>query len=456
MLPSRPLLFVPIMLGLASISWGLYGATQGAPGPALQPDVLLITLCSVRADHVHSYGYGPETTPNIDRLAASGTTYTNAFAAGGWTGSSHASMLTGVLPALHGVLDFGQTISPVLPTLPEILGTYGYSTGAFQSAHGPMTFGVTDGSNRGFATFETEFSGSAELAGRVGAWWRQVQHPAFALVHLREAHAPFGLTSDLAGARRDKRIVGWQQSAFRPGPEGAGATSRLARDLAGDEALHAELLALYDQGVRAADAQVGAILDAVEPDPARTLVIVTGDHGEALGEGGHLGHKRYHDEGVIRVPLVVRYPATNPEPRVVETEVGLTDLLPTVLDLAAIVPPALLDGRTLLGLGDAERWRLDLHDPRVRPSIAQVTDSMLGETAPVNTVVVTADWRLEDADGAGRLYARSGEGWARVDEPSVLQALKRRYLGVATLSPPTQAQNLAPEALEVLRRNGYW
>ena len=328
---ARTLIAVPLIAGLASLGFGLYGIRAQRPqAPTDGPDVVLFTLCSIRTDHVHAYGYEGDTTPNIDRLAAAGTRYVNAYAAGAYTGSSHAALFTGLLPSVNGIVNFGNTLAPSIPTLPEVLGLYGYSTAVFMRASGPMTFGTADGLARGFGTFQTEFADTPQLASQAAAWWSAAPHPRFLVVHLRDAHSPYARADDTT----DPRIRTWQTEAFRPGTSGARATAVLGSALPGDPALRAQLDALYDHGVHTADAGVGTVLAALKPDRARTMVIVTGDHGEALGEDGHLGHQRYDDEAVVHVPLVIDYPRAYvpDEPALVRTEVSLVDLLPTLPD----------------------------------------------------------------------------------------------------------------------------
>jgi arylsulfatase A-like enzyme len=145
----------------------------------------------------------------------------------------------------------------------------------------------------------------------------------------------------------------------------------LAQALGADAVLRSQLSGVYDLGVHRADEAVGEVLGALGADAEGALVVVTGDHGEALGEGGHLGHKRYLDEGVLHVPLLVRYPGQTTAMSVA-TEVGLVDLLPTILDLAHVPLPAGLDGRSLVGIESAPGWTSNGADGRVRPVIGQL------------------------------------------------------------------------------------
>ncbi len=447
----RTLLVVPLSVGLLSVGFGLHGLISDQP-LASGPDVLLVTICSLRADHVHAYGYPLDNTPAIDALAAAGTRYDNAYAAGTWTGSSHGPMLTGVLPGIHGVIDFGEHVSTILPTLPGVLGLYGYSTAAFQVGGGPATFGSGDGLDRGFGTFATAFQDDAAMAVAAGKWWKAARHPVFALVHVRDAHEPYSRTAN----GLDPRIEAWRRASFQPGPGGAEARDALAAALPEDAALSAQFSALYDEGVHSADSGLAAVLAAIAPDPAHTVVILAGDHGEDLGEGGHIGHMRYADEAVVHVPLIVDYPPGLREPSSVSTEVSLVDLLPTVLALASAPLPALLDGRSLLGLGDALPWAPDTADSRVRPAFAQMTASAPGRVAPLQTVVLTRDWRLEDPLTVPHLYRRSGTGWEIVDEPAVQAALMRRAVDVSDVNAPATAPSLSEETIRALQRDGYW
>jgi arylsulfatase len=453
---------VPLAFGVVSLSYGIYRYIQELPGtPADPPDILMFTLCSVRADHVHAYGYPGETTPNIDKFAASSTRYVNAFAAGTFTGSSHGALLTGLLPATNGLLSAGDNVSPTVPTLPGILHDFGYSTAAFMGARGPAVFADGDGLERGFDAVNNVFQDPAAMIDSAADWWHHAKHPAFAVIHIRNAHAPYANPPPTV----DPRISAWRNGAFGPGVHDGNTTTLLADALEGDPQLHAELASIYDQGVQAADADLGSALAKIDPDMKRTVVVLAADHGEALGEDGHLGHMRYNDPAVVHVPLLVHYPdgLGDAEPDVVQTEVSLLDVLPTLLTLAKVPPLGVQDGRSLLGLGTVPVWTASNGNTGARPAIAQANRGSILASTGVSSVVTTQDWRLTN-DGAipmfqHRVVEQAADGrherWVSADDPATLTALLKFYTEHAPIPSPA-SKTLSPETVNALRKAGYW
>ncbi|PYQ17312.1 MAG: hypothetical protein DMF80_01220 [Acidobacteria bacterium] len=300
--------------------------------------ILLISVDTLRADHCSSYGYVRPTTPHLDQLGRDGVRFEVAYASMATTGPSHTTMLTGLPPRAHGVFKNGQTLGPAPPTLAEILQAHGYRTAAFVSAQ-PLD--RASGLARGFLTYDDAFP-SASAPGRppvatgpaaprrrgdatraaAVAWLRRNgylqagaadrQPPFFLWVHLYDPHSPYEPPAE--------------ERALFAVPDG----TELDRQVAG-----------YDGGVHFADEQTGALLDALARAGRleQTLVIVTGDHGEGLLEHGIMGHGLSLYEETVRVPLIFRWTARLRGGRTVTAPVELTDLLPTVLELAGIPPP---------------------------------------------------------------------------------------------------------------------
>jgi len=243
-----------------------------------RPNVLLITLDTFRADHVNA------STPNLLKLAQSGTQYTQADATAPLTLPSHATILSGAFPLHHGLRNNGIGVFPTnRETLATIFSKAGYRAGAFVSA---FILDHRFGLNRGFDVYDDEIArdpndaqGALEAERRGGetvdralAWLRRNDpRPWFAWVHLYDAHAPYAPPSPYAQT--------------------------------------------YDGEVQYVDAQVGRLLGAI--DREKTIVVVVGDHGEALGEHGELTHGLLLYESTLHVPLIVsdsRQPATDNSP----------------------------------------------------------------------------------------------------------------------------------------------
>ena len=322
------------------------------------PDVLLVTVDTLRADRVGAYGDGLAATPHMDGLAAQGALFREAIAAAPLTLPSHASLLTGLYPAGHGLRDNGGfRLAEDVPTLAEGLQAAGYRNGAFVSAYVlDSAWGLDRGFERYHAPFhpqdvaEAHAFGELEVAGvdtvnAALAWLRQPdERPSFCWVHLYDPHTPWA------------EHPGWQGDPYR-----------------GEVAF--------------ADSLVGRLLGAVDKE---TLVIVTSDHGESLWEHGEREHGLLVTRAATRVPLVMRPPGgivgddqptarpgsaaavmrpdgvdpdlnLDPVPdapraaRVVETQVSGVDVPATIADYAGLEPwgdgvslrPA-LEGREIL------------------------------------------------------------------------------------------------------------
>jgi choline-sulfatase len=287
-------------------------------------NLLLVTVDTVRADHIGTYGYGLAETPSLDGLAVQGVRFARASSPVPLTLPAHATILSGLLPPRHGVRNNGAERFPDGPaTLATKLGAVGYRTGAFIGA---FVLDHRFGLARGFDQYDDDIARErvadldAERPGRVVvdralAWLAEKSgKPFFAWVHLYDAHAPY-LPPEPFRTRH----------ADRP----------------------------YDGEIAEVDAQVGRLLDALDRQgvAGRTVVAVVGDHGEELGEHGELTHGLLLYEPSLHVPLVLRAPGVLPTGWVVETPVNLVDLAPTLAALLGSPLPVTagwpLDGRDL-------------------------------------------------------------------------------------------------------------
>lgn len=337
------------------------------------PNVVLISIDTLRADRMSLYGNLAETTPNIDRWArSSGVTFTRAVAPASRTLPSHVAMFTGIGPIRHGV-NFLDPAPDALRFLAEDLHERGYWTVA---STGGGFVGPSYGFDQGFDAFRAWQAPSPRARAEVVAGVDRAleflaaadERPFFLLFHTYEVHMPFNAREPYfseflaAGERPDfERAV---THMFPPSAEDGyttrqeirlGRAGESARPMREDE--RASVLALYDSGVAFADAHVGRLLDALQEDERfdDTLVILTSDHGENLGERGMAGHG-YLSEENVHVPLVISYPRSFEGGGRVDEQVRLVDLVPTVLDLLGLEARDDLDGRTLLPLlvGDRE------------------------------------------------------------------------------------------------------
>lgn len=325
---------------------GACGRDTAAPP---RPNVLLVSVGSLRADHLSSYGYGRPTSPNIDRLAREGTLFTRAYAASSWSVPSHMTMLTSLPPSLHGVDDVGRTLDPARVTLAERLHEAGYQTVAFVS--GP-TMDPALGFDQGFDRFE-----NASPAATRHRAHQEVTSPAVAAAAERfvdgDARPPFFLFVHLWDANFDYIPPPPYDTRFDPGWKGDFDFANVERNEAISPDMPARafrhLMALYDGEIASADAAIGRIVAALEQRGwlDGTLVAVTADHGEEFFDHGRLGHRRTLYEEVLHVPLVFRLPSAVRSGRRSDAVFGAVHLMPTILGVAGIEPGGEAVGKDL-------------------------------------------------------------------------------------------------------------
>jgi choline-sulfatase len=288
------------------------GDAPPPPEPAAARNLVVVTIDTLRADRVGTYGYKAARTAAIDGLARRGALFERAYSVAPITLTAHASLMTGLYPPGHGARHNGIRLDLDVPTLAETLGRAGFATGAFVGAF-PLDrrFGLI----KGFGTYGDRMprtAGGAPANERPGQaavdealeWLAQNRAGRhFLWVHLFEPHAPYGT----------------------PG-EGGSIGER------------------YDAEVTEADRQAGRIFEAAGED---TAIVLTADHGEAFGEHGEIGHSIFVYDTTLRVPLILAGPGI--PARRVEAPVSLVDLAPTVLQWLGL-PAMDVDGIDLMPL----------------------------------------------------------------------------------------------------------
>ncbi len=432
-----------------------------------RPNILLITLDTVRADHLSVYGYPRRTTPWLDRLAEEGVRFSRAYSHSEHTNPSHLTMLTGLYPRSHGVLDNYTPVPNDLETLAERLQRLGYHTvGAVSAFHLGPALGMDRGFDRFYPTEKERQAGG--ITTDVALEWliEERREPFFLWVHYFDPHAlyrpphPYNIFFDpappYAPTRRPLADLSMPEDwANRYGDwpfAGAG-------DLA-------EVIAQYDGAIAYVDAQVRCLLAYLEAHGLadRTLLCVTADHGEGFGEHGvALDHFGLHEE-MVHVPLLFWAPGRLPAGRVVSDLVGQIDLAPTLLDLLGERVPAEMPGHPL-----------PLEGGRYRGNGRVVSQ----QHRDLSLALRTEEWRLilhqaDDATwpryplqaGTAELYdlrtdPEEQENLWPADDPAARRAL--RSLSQALLdwesaipfSPFTERPSLDEETEEMLRRLGY-
>ncbi|MDF1800450.1 MAG: sulfatase [Planctomycetota bacterium] len=371
-------------------------SSDPAPPRATVPDgaprgVLVISIDSLRADHLSSYGYesvtapGVATTPVLDaRLAAEGARFTNAVSTTSWTVPGHMAMLGGQPDRMHGVLLPNSKLHPARRLLAQPFQEAGWSTAGFYS--GP-NLDAWFGFGRGFDHYEDCTSVGVEaarfeaatpeerkllramedashegltgelVAERFGEWFDGLAHgaadeerePFFAFVHFWDVHYDYA-----PPAEHDLFDPDYQGTV-----DGTGIPQLDMSELADPERDRDHILALYDGELHYTDANIGRMLDQLGAAGRLddTLVIVTSDHGEEFGEHGRFGHNKTLFEESIEVPLLVRWPGRIPAGTRYDDLVSLVDLAPTVLDLVGFEREAEHWGRSLAPLFAGEDLR---------------------------------------------------------------------------------------------------
>jgi len=331
-------------------------ALRGAP----PRHVLLISVDTLRADHLGLYGYARPTSPTIDALGAQGLVFERASSTAPWTLPSHTSLLTGLAPHEHGVQDDGVRLADDVPTLAAALAARGVATiGVVSHLYVASPFGLA----RGFGVFDdslieggtTNPSADAVVARFLEHLDRHLakggppEAPFFGFVHFFDPHWDYRAPEPFTRRFVDPRYAGPMDgtyAAMNPYLLDAKKLAPADRDA---------LIAYYDGEIAYLDAQIAKLLNALRDREvlADTLVVLTGDHGEEFGEHGRLGHGRSVFEEQLHVPLVLAH-ASLPALRVADP-VSLVDVAPTLLEMLGGERESLGSGRSLLGPHDPGR-----------------------------------------------------------------------------------------------------
>jgi arylsulfatase A-like enzyme len=377
MLAALPLL--PALVGLlpAVAAAGLPFSREAPPvAPGEPPDIFLIVADTLRADALSCNGARGLPTRETDRLAAGGVLFSDVTAQSSWTNPSTATILSGLMPAAHGMVGHRGRILPEVRMLAQILAGHGYDTaGLVANPVVSRSYGFA----RGFRHWDEETDPrplarhgetfAARLLSASG-WWRRREgtppasemvdraleilagerpRPLFLYLHLMDPHDPYEAPEELV-READPDYRG--ELAFGP--------TTLYEILRGQVAVEAADLrhaqALYGAEIAYMDREIGRFLEAIGDRLAsgRALVLFTSDHGEEFMEHGSLGHERTLYQEVIHVPLILSRPGVLPAGVVVEEPVSHLDLVPSLLDLAGLPPEPSLPGRSLAGLARGE------------------------------------------------------------------------------------------------------
>jgi len=344
-----------------------------AAGP--RPDIVLISIDTLRPDHLGCYGYARDTSPNIDRLASEGTLFETAISSSSWTLPAHAALFTGLADSVHGAVETDRVLAADRKTLAERLRAAGYRTVGFFS--GPTLYPAF-GLGQGFDTYVdcTSYPElSAAAAQRAGieigsplqmasmedvtseriyagvqSWLNEnagdpaaASAPFFLFIHMWDPHFDFippppydtRFDPDYTGSATGRNFI-FDKTVCAAMPK---------RDLE-------HIIALYDGEIAWTDLHVGKILAdlAAGGRRASTLVVLLSDHGTEFFEHQSKGHRQTLFDEVIRIPLIVCWPGHVPAGRRIADQVRIIDVLPTIMQLAGLPPPDDVMGQSLVPL----------------------------------------------------------------------------------------------------------
>ncbi len=357
---SRPSRIAPLLL-----------AALGACGAEAEPvrNFLLVSIDTLRADHMGLYGYERETTPNLDRFAATAGVFDRAYATSSWTLPSLASLMTSLYPSTHGCRKSKSSLPAGIDTMAERLTGAGFHTGAVTShVYLAPKFGLASG----FAEYDDDL-----VREDIDDSHRAVSSPPI---------TEKGLAWLEARAADERRWFLWlhyfdPHFVYRAHQE---ISERFGSDREEDR---------YDGEIRLTDLHIGRVLDRLDElgFSANTLVVVATDHGEEFEDHGGTGHRKTLFEEVIRAALLIRAPGLSA--RRVAEPVSLVDVAPTVYELLDVKGPDLVQGRSLVSALRGE--------PFVRPPV--VAELGPGAGGLQLEAVVDGDWKL--------VRERFGESW---------------------------------------------
>jgi arylsulfatase A-like enzyme/Flp pilus assembly protein TadD len=411
-----------MLVALLASACTIFGDRSFTLTPNPDRNVLLVTIDTLRADALGSYG-GQAATPNLDALAARGARFTFAHAHAVVTLVSHASILTGEYPYEHGIRDnTGYRLRQNEATAATLLKARGYATAAFVGGF-PLDrrFGLTPGfdvyddrmTRTGAPGEPAERERPADAVVKAALDWIGTQNSKwFAWVHVYDPHEPYQPPGEFATRFADRPYLG---------------------------------------EVSWTDAALGPLFDRLRSLPRPTLVVVTGDHGESLGEHGERTHSLFAYEPTLHVPLIVSEIEHEPKAakgRVIDTPVRHVDLLPTIL--ASAGAPAAGSGTSLLETIDAGRGE-------ERPSYFEAMSAAVTRGwAPLRGVLVGREKYIdlpivELYDLASDPKEATNAAGARADRTRVMVETLKQF----NVAPPARAQTETADTIERLRSLGY-
>jgi arylsulfatase A-like enzyme len=467
--PRSPRLSAGVAFVLLAVTClgGACGGSEAEPGP---PNLLVIVADTLRADRLGSYGGPPGLTPFLDELAARGVVFANTYAPSSWTNPSVASLFTSRNPSQHRVVTYESVLADAEATVAEELARAGFrSLGVAANFRLKQSFGYAQGFDSWVAlmTDRPEPVPIGELKVRAGRvvhealeWLdadasASTRAPLFLYLHFLEPHPPY-----LPPEPFRRRFSSAEDGALEELNDKVIRHLSLPEGALSEEEIR-ELASLYDGEVAALDAALRHLFQALEQRGflERAIVVVTSDHGEEFGEHDGLLHGFTLYEESIRVPLLFVLPG-DPGGRVVQRNVSLLDVGPTLLELAGLTAPESFEGRSLVPWLHAE----------VEGRGSEGVLSELIDDSPVNirrheSALIRDAWKVTlDHRGAVEVFdldrdpgeTRSSAGEFPERTAQLRATLEEQRAELATRgNRHSLVRRLEPELLEALRALGY-
>lgn len=432
------------------------------------PNVVLVSIDSLRADHLGGYGYPVPTSPSFDRIQREGAVFENVHSSTSWTLPAHCALLTALPDSVHGCIDDSRWLAPSRQTLAEKLTEEGYQTAGFYSApYLHPAFGLGQGykqyvdctsySSTSIAVIKGQENADVialsheditnETVGReVTQWLRERARPPFHLfIHVWDVHADYIPPPPFSGL-------------FDPdysGPVNAHDVNQSERPASWSDRDVAHLVSLYDGEILWTDHLLGRLDREIERLGflEHTILTVISDHGEAFYERGFQGHRHTLHVEETQIPLFIRYPDLLPAGTRQPDLASIIDVAPTILDLAELTNLPGAWGKSLAGRllrSEPPEGREAIVELHVGPSQLAIRD--------LHTTII------KGPDGIARTYRPlddPGEesplaGTAVPSAPARLREIERRLAAASASMPPAGARPAIPEMTEEqLRSLGY-
>ncbi len=440
----RPTRLLSILVAFAVLI--VTGSCSQEAVETARPNILLITIDTLRADRLGSFGFDEETSPFLDQLAVDSTVFEKAMTPIGTTLPAHASIFTGLYPRDHGLRKNGLKLDDRFLTLPERLLAANYSTQAVVSkpsllSRGGLVQGFRFPPNPG--KFRTVPGPSINTVAK--KWLSSPRKkPFFLWLHYFEVHSPYRLTpyakSRLGGYKGPLKDGASTDLFYKFGKEELPAT------VENRNALHT----LYGGEVAEADNLVADIVRSLKETGQldNTILLITSDHGQSLGEHGEVGHGGLVTEEVLRVPLIIHGPGVRKGHRV-SSRVSLIDLFPTILELAGAEPPPGCSGRSLVSALSGD----ELAEGKY------FAETNIGKKNPDTVAVLVGNKKLVVGKDGAHFIDLELDPQENSPQPPGETELLREMMEMAIrhkkIQPRFEAKEMGDEAREHLRSLGY-